>query len=218
MDAQLAGRLRFLQAAEALKYTLRSGHSSTGRPESTAEHSWRLCLMALVFEDRFTDLDMKKVLSLCVIHDLAEAVVGDVPAVLQHAGDDKEEAEREGLRQLLEGLDPALAGRIGALWEEYVAAATPEARAVKAMDKCETIMQHNQGLNVPGFDYGFNLDYGRGHTDAVPELAALRVLLDEGTRARMTVPADAGMPAQLCENGYHQGSMNTREDKETDEH
>lgn len=218
MDAQLAGRLRFLQAAEALKNVLRSGHSSTGRPESTAEHSWRLCLMALVFEDRFASLDMKKVLSLCVIHDLAEAVVGDVPAVLQHANDAKEEAERDGLRQLLDGLDPPLAGRIAALWEEYVDAATPEARAVKALDKCETIMQHNQGRNAPGFDYGFNLDYGRKHIEAVPELAALRALLDEGTRARMAASAAAGMPAQSCENGYHQGSTKTREGKDTDDH
>lgn len=187
-DPQLAGRLRFLQEAEALKNVLRSGHSSAGRPESTAEHSWRLCLMALVFEDSFAGLDMKKVLSLCVIHDLAEAVVGDVPAILQQEGDDKEETEREGLRQLLKHLDPALAARFTALWEEYVQAATPEARAVKAMDKCETIMQHNQGLNAPGFDYGFNLDYGRTHTDAVPALAPLRALLDEGTRARMAAP------------------------------
>lgn len=143
MDAQLAGRLRFLQEAEALKNVLRSGHSSQGRPESTAEHSWRLCLMALVFEDRFDGLDMKKVLSLCVVHDLAEAVVGDVPAILQGDDDGKEEAERRGLAQLVASLDPMLAARFTALWEEYAAAATPEARAVKAMDKCETIMQHN---------------------------------------------------------------------------
>jgi len=185
MDAQPAGRLRFLQKAEALKNVLRSGHSSQGRPESTAEHSWRLCLMALVFEDRFDGLDMKKVLSLCVIHDLAEAVVGDVPAILQGDDDGKEEAERRGLAQLVASLDPMLAARFTALWEEYVAAATLEARAVKAMDKCETIMQHNQDLNPPDFDYGFNLAYGRRHTDAVPALAGLRSALDEATQARI---------------------------------
>ena len=184
-EANMKGRLRFLQAAEALKNVLRSGHTSSGRPESTAEHSWRLCLMALVFEDRFEELDMRKVLSLCVVHDLAEAVVGDVPAILQQADDGKEAVERRGLRELVRNLDPALAQRIADLWEEYAAGLTPEARAVKAMDKLETIMQHNQGLNPPGFDYGFNLGYGRRHTDAVPALAALRDALDAGTRARM---------------------------------
>ncbi len=192
MDAQLAGRLRFLQEAEALKNVLRSGHSSQGRPESTAEHSWRLCLMALVFEDRFDGLDMKKVLSLCVVHDLAEAVVGDVPAILQGDDDGKEEAERRGLAQLVASLDPMLAARFTALWEEYAAAATPEARAVKAMDKCETIMQHNQGLNPPDFDYGFNLGYGRRHTDAVPALAGLRRALDEATQARIDASPRTG--------------------------
>ena len=184
-EANMKGRLGFLQAAEALKNVLRSGHTSSGRPESTAEHSWRLCLMALVFEDLFDGLDMKKVLSLCVVHDLAEAVVGDVPAVLQQADDGKEAAERHGLRTLVRDLDPALARGFAALWEEYAGAATPEARAVKAMDKLETIMQHNQGRNPPGFDYGFNLGYGRRYTDAVPALAAVRDALDEDTRARM---------------------------------
>ncbi|MGR5432322.1 HD domain-containing protein, partial [Vibrio astriarenae] len=45
----LLARLDFLREAERLKNVLRSGHTSTGRPESTAEHSWRLSLMAIVF-------------------------------------------------------------------------------------------------------------------------------------------------------------------------
>ena len=47
----IRARLDFLREAERLKDVLRSGYTSAGRPESTAEHSWRLCLMALVFTD-----------------------------------------------------------------------------------------------------------------------------------------------------------------------
>ena len=52
MDAAtLEGRLEFIRQAERLKDVLRSGRSSGGRQESTAEHSWRLCLMAMLFQD-----------------------------------------------------------------------------------------------------------------------------------------------------------------------
>lgn len=72
-----------------------------------------------------------------------------------------------------------------ALWEEYDAAATQEARLVKALDKAETILQHNQGQNPPDFDYDFNLDYGKAYFQGDLILEALRDALDRGTRRRM---------------------------------
>ena len=67
------------------------------------------------------------------------------------------------------------------LWDEYEAAATPEARLAKALDKLETILQHTQGKNPPEFDLAFNLGYGRQHT-AQPELIAqIRAILDRET-------------------------------------
>lgn len=69
MDIEkIKGRLEFLREAEKLKDVLRSAHTSCGRTESTAEHSWRLCLMAIVFGDYLTDLDRLKMLKMCVIH------------------------------------------------------------------------------------------------------------------------------------------------------
>ena len=72
-------------------------------------------------------------------------------------------ARERDLLQLARSLDPAARERLLALWDEYEAAATPEARAVKALDKMETILQHSQGDNPPDFDYGFNLTYGRDY-------------------------------------------------------
>jgi putative hydrolase of HD superfamily len=147
----LQARVEFLKAAEALKDVLRSGHTSGGRRESTAEHSWRLCLMALVLEDQLRDLDMLKVRKLCIVHDLGEAIHGDVPAVVQD-GDKaaKSARERQDLLHLAAGLDASLRDHLLALYDEYEAAATPEAQAVKAMDKLETILQHTQGQQPAG--------------------------------------------------------------------
>ncbi|WP_262299629.1 HD domain-containing protein [Microvirga sesbaniae] len=181
---RLLGALEFLREAERLKSTLRSGFTSTGRPESTAEHTWRLCLMALVFSDELGDVDPLRLIKLCIVHDLGEALSGDIPAVLQTDGFDKSARERADLEELTRALHPAKRAEILALWEEYEAASSPEAVLAKGLDKLETILQHNQGRNPADFDYAFNLDYGRKQTSAHPVLAEIRVLLDEETRAR----------------------------------
>ncbi|WP_297973714.1 HD family hydrolase [uncultured Amaricoccus sp.] len=174
-DAYLA----FFRAAEALKDTLRSGHTAGGRPESTAEHCWRLCLMAVTLADELPEIDLRRLLELLVLHDLGEAVGGDIPAPLQ--GPEKTTAERADFARLIDPLPARIAARLMARWDEYNAAATPEARLAKGLDRLETVLQHVQGANPPGFDYAFNLGYGRTHTDAHPVTAALRAPVDEET-------------------------------------
>jgi putative hydrolase of HD superfamily len=186
MDAaEIAGTLDFLRAAEALKTTRRSGWTSAGEVESVAEHTWRLCLMALVLHPAFPDVDFARLVKICIVHDLGEAIGGDVPAPEQAArGGSKAGDERRDLLQLLAPLPAARRDEITALWDEYEEARTPEARLAKALDKLETILQHTQGANPPGFDYRFNLGYGRSYTEAPPLVAALRALLDEETERR----------------------------------
>ena len=75
-----------------------------------------------------------------------------------------------------------------ALWDDYEHAQSAEARAVKALDKLETLLQHNQGKNPPGFNYEFNLAYGKKYTDADPLFEQLRQLIDEDTREKITKP------------------------------
>ncbi|WP_425455846.1 HD domain-containing protein [Afifella aestuarii] len=180
----LSGALDFLRAAERLKDTFRSGFTAEGRPESTAAHTWRLALMAIVFEKDLGDIDFGHLLKILIVHDLGEALSGDVPAVAQMPGEEKAAQERADLLQLTAPLDPARRQAILHLWEEYEAGATPEARLAKGLDKLETILQHNQGLNPLDFDYRFNLDYGRRATDAHPLLQEIRAVLDAETEAR----------------------------------
>ncbi|MBB4039061.1 putative hydrolase of HD superfamily [Microvirga flocculans] len=181
---RILGALAFLREAERLKDVLRSGHTSSGRRESVAEHTWRLCLMALVFADELGGIDMAKLLKLCIVHDLGEAIGGDIPAVMQDGKTDKTAQERADLIILTQALDPARRAEILGLWEEYEAASSPEAVLAKGLDKLETILQHNQGKNPADFDYAFNLAYGRRQTSAHAFLAQVRDILDEETRAR----------------------------------
>ena len=85
---------------------------------------------------------------------------------------------------MLEPLPETVRSEFISLWDEYDNGTSPEARAAKALDKIETILQHNQGSNPEGFDYEFNLEYGKEQTNKVPLAALIRDLLDAETKAR----------------------------------
>ena len=181
---EIEGILTFLRAAERLKTVNRSGWTSTGMAESVAEHTWRLCLMAMLFYGRAPGVDLARLLKMCLIHDLGEALRGDVPAPAQIEGANKAELERADLLQLTDSLPQLLQREILELWDEYEAAASPEAKVAKGLDKLETILQHTQGMNPPDFDYAFNLAYGQQYTAADTVLAAIRSRLDQETARR----------------------------------
>jgi putative hydrolase of HD superfamily len=182
--------LSLLRNVERLKSTHRSAYTAAGEVESVAAHTWRLCLMAVLVAPSFPEVDGHRLLQMLLVHDLGEAVRGDVPAPEQarrRAADphaDKAADERADLVSLLAPLPDAMQGDLLALWDEYEGAATPTARLAKALDKLETILQHTQGDNPPDFDYRFNLGYGRTHTAGHPLIEELRRILDEETERR----------------------------------
>jgi putative hydrolases of HD superfamily len=184
-SSELTSILDFLRASEALKTQKRSGFTSAGEAESVAEHTWRVCLMALVLHPSFPEVNFARLIKICIIHDLGEAISGDVPAPEQQMrSGSKAAGERRDLLQLIAPLPAALQEEIAGLWDEYEEARSPEAKLAKALDKLETILQHTQGKNPPSFDYRFNLTYARQFTADPPLIAALRTLLDEATEQR----------------------------------
>jgi putative hydrolases of HD superfamily len=189
---RISGILEFLRSAEKLKNVTRTSWTSDGHRESVAEHTWRLCLMALVLGREFEGVDMARLMKMCVIHDLGEAIGGDISAKLQSPGS-KAAQERADLLELLRPLPHSVRNEIVELWDEYEAAATPEAHVAKALDKLETIMQHNQGRNPADFDYAFNLGYGTQYTADHPLIVEIRRILDEETSSRAAANV-AGTP------------------------
>tara|TARA_R110002020_G_scaffold39991_3_gene118316 strand:- start:5937 stop:6530 length:594 start_codon:yes stop_codon:yes gene_type:complete len=175
---RIAAILSFLDGANRLKDTLRSGRTPEGRQESTAEHSWRLSLLAILLSDELEGVDMLRLVKLCIVHDLGEAISGDVPAIHQREGDDRAARERADLVTLCAPLPGDLAAEMVALWDEYAAAATPEAVMAKGLDKIETMLTHSTGNNDADFDYRFNLSYGLAATGRHPLLKAIREQVD----------------------------------------
>lgn len=177
--------LAVVRQAGALKDTERSAYTFKGRRESTAEHSWRLGFFAMLLQPLYPTLNMEMVLKLCLIHDLGEALHGDIPAVEQDAAVSKSLGERRDLLSVLQELPEEEQEGLVRLWDDYDQARTPEARLVKALDKLETLLQHTEGCNPPDFDYAFNLEYGRPYTELDEVTRALRTLIDAQTRLKM---------------------------------
>lgn len=182
-DERIAAILTFMDEANRLKDTLRSGRTPSGRQESTAEHTWRLCLMAMLFARELEGVDLVRLIKICLVHDLGEAISGDIPAIQQRADDDRAARERADLVTLCAPLPADLRAEIIALWDDYAAGGSPEAVLAKGFDKIETMLTHSTGRNAADFDYGFNLDYGRAATARHALLAAIRAQVDERTRA-----------------------------------
>ncbi|MGO0060414.1 HD domain-containing protein [Brevibacillus fluminis] len=176
--------LSFIKELERLKDQQRTAWTGKARRESIAEHSWRLTMFALILEDYFPDVDCDKVLRMCLIHDLGECYDGDVSATIPVDKAEKERKEEAAITTLSQPLASSTRQKLLALWHEYNAAETKEAKLAKALDKMETILQHNQGKNPSGFDYVFNLDYGRAAAQFDPLIASLRELIDQETMAR----------------------------------
>ncbi len=182
---QPAKLIEFLGVIEKLKCNTRHSWTSSGRRESVAEHSWRLCMLALLCADEYPDLDMDKVLRMCLIHDLGEAITGDVPSFEKTA--QNEMTEREAWDQLLCMLPAPYNAEFAALYEEMEARQTPEAKLYKALDNMEAVISHNEASLdtwVP-LEYTLNLTYGEENTAWSPYTQALRKELAAQTEQKI---------------------------------
>ena len=177
--------LNALHTAERLKDATRHCYTSGGRHESVAEHSWRLALLAYWLHDDFPELDMGKVIRMCLIHDLGEAFTGDIPTFDKtQADEDREEAL---LFAWVEGLPAPFRGEMAALYREMAALETPEAKLYKALDNLEAVVQHNESdlSTWAENEFSLNLTYGFDKAAWSPILTALRNAVRAETEARI---------------------------------
>lgn len=138
--------LKCITEVERLKRVLRKTKPvGLDRYENSAEHSWHVCFCALVLQEFSKEsIDIEKVLKMLVIHDLGEVVVGDTIVYDKPSGEENSE-ERDGLVQVLEGLDEGLQTEILELWDEFEARETAEAKYAKAIDRIPPLLHNLKG-------------------------------------------------------------------------
>lgn len=164
MSDDMQGILDTLRYAGDLKRLRRQGWIDRGvpAPESVADHSYRMAVMALLRSAGDQEIDLARALTLALVHDLPEALAGDVtpfdrqlaeqgtdradiferrPAYSEEAKRAKHAAEEAAIRQITAGLPADRAQLIIGAWEEYEAGETAEAKLVRQIDKLETWLQ-----------------------------------------------------------------------------
>lgn len=177
--------LDILHIAEHLKDTTRHCYTSGGRHESVAEHNWRLCLFAWLLRDEFPQLDMDKVLYMCLIHDLGEAFTGDIPSLEKTAADSLHEDKT--LFNWVSTLPEPYRTDMTALYKEMNALETGEAKLYKALDKLEAVIQHNESpldTWLP-LEYELNLTYADENVAFSSYLTSLRAMIREDTERKI---------------------------------
>ncbi|KAJ3983879.1 HD domain-containing protein [Lentinula detonsa] len=146
-------RLAFFHILESLKTQKRTGwvNNNISNPESISDHMYRMAILSMCTSD--TKLDVAKCVMLSVVHDLAEAQVGDIAPSHGIPKEEKSRLESEAIHTFVHEMlhnSPA-AQRIEALWKEYEDRETPEARFVKDLDRFEMATQaleYERALNA----------------------------------------------------------------------
>jgi putative hydrolase of HD superfamily len=193
MDNANAALLPLINRLLSLKLLPRTGWLQRGvaAPESVAEHTFGVAALALLVGDSEPDIDRGRVLAIALLHDLAEALLGDLPASARRllSAETKQRAESLAMHELLAGL-PQADEYVG-LWEEYARAGSREARLVKALDRVEMLAQalayERAGSRAlaefwSDADQGWGEEFPAVRALAKQLLAARRALLGEQPR------------------------------------
>jgi len=177
--------IEFLNIIDKLKDTTRHVWNSSGRQESVAEHSWRVAVMALLVAGEFPQLDIEKVVKMCLIHDFGEAITGDIPSFYKTKQD--EEKEDVAVEALLGQLPREIADEFSELFAEMHALQSEEAKLYKALDRIEAIITHNASpleTWLP-LEYTENITYGDENVKHSEYLTILKEELKKDTRKKI---------------------------------
>ncbi len=183
--------LEILEVAERLKDATRHCYTSKGRHESVAEHSWMMTLMAFFLREEFPNVDMNKVIEMCIIHDLGESFTGDIPSFDKTSAD--EEKEEAMLYGWVKSLPEPFAEKMLALYDEMAKRETMEAKVYKAIDGLEAVIQHNfSDLStwIPK-EYELNKTYANDKVAFSEYLTELREEVRKDTMEKITTEKTA---------------------------
>ena len=186
--AAAANSLQFCNGIGNFQQTCAAGEQFCAEvcPQTIAEHSWRVALMAMLLSGEAEGVDLNKVLRMCVIHDLGEAITGDIPSFWKTEADAAKEDKE--VFALAESLPEPVRSEWKALFAEMIEMKTPEARVYKALDKLEAVLQHNEAplsTWIP-LEYELNQTYGMEEAKAsIPFLEAVRNLAVTDTKEKL---------------------------------
>lgn len=137
----------FIQSIFRLKKIKRTGWLAKGKilnGESIADHSYSLSALCMVFSD-ILGLDTEKVMKMCIIHDLAESIIGDImPGEIPEK--EKKMKETKAMKSILFSLPVSVRIDYIGIWKEFLLNGSKEAQLVHKVDKLEMLLQAREYL------------------------------------------------------------------------
>ncbi|MFZ7136795.1 MAG: HD domain-containing protein [archaeon] len=132
--------VKFLEISGSLKRIQRTGWVDIGvhAPESVADHTFRTAVLCMLYAD-LNNLDTSKMLKMALIHDLPEAIIGDLMPSQKTAQTKKD--EKDAICDILSLLAENQRAEYFAIWTEYKQGKTKEAKATRQLDKIEMALQ-----------------------------------------------------------------------------
>ncbi len=144
-DPRLERQLQFVREVDRLKNVYRQTLLTDGtRYENAAEHSWHVCLMAVLLQEYAEPpgLDLLRVVRMLLVHDIVEIDAGDTYCYDEQAHLDKAAREQAAADRLFSILPEEQASEVRALWEEFEEMKTPESRYAAALDRLQPLLQN----------------------------------------------------------------------------
>ena len=138
-------QIEFILEVDKLKCVLRKTIlMDRSRRENSAEHSWHIALMVLIFADyaKDSDLDMFRVMKILLVHDLIEIDAGDTYCYDDQGRKDQARRERKAADRIFNLLPADQARTLRELWDEFEERKTPESRFANALDRLQPFL-HN---------------------------------------------------------------------------
>ena len=165
MQTSLQKQIAFIKEIDKIKYIQRrSKLFNSDRRENDAEHSWHLAMMAIVLlEHANKDIDLLKVLKMVLIHDIVEIDAGDTFIYSTTKDHNNTNEELVAAKRIFGMLPKEQANDLIAIWEEFEAGETDEAKFAKAMDRFEPLLQNasNSGGTWVEFDVPYHKVYDK---------------------------------------------------------
>jgi putative hydrolase of HD superfamily len=175
---ETVGLITFLRAAGRLKQTRRAGWVQAGvpDPESVADHSHRVALLTMLLSD-VKGLDASRAVRMALLHDLPEAVTGDLTPGQKPR--DHATAEAQAFQQVVAGLGERQRTSYAGLFLEYQEGRTPEAALVHTADKLDMVLQaleyQEAGVNASKLDRFWDVQLPEEYGALLSFLEKLRV-------------------------------------------
>ena len=142
MDERLEKQLSFSLEIDKEKNILRRTHlSEHGRRENDAEHAWHMAIMAYLLKEYSNEsIDIAKTMIMCLIHDIVEIDAGDTYAYDDEGKKTQHEREEKAKQRIFAILPDDQKEEFTALFDEFEARQTPEAKFARAMDNLQPLL------------------------------------------------------------------------------